>query len=638
MKYDSLARDIIRHVGGKENVIDVVHCVTRLRFRLKDEGKADTERLKAMDGVVTVIQSGGQYQVVIGNQVAEVYDAVLEAGGFGNAVSQEEKPEQKGGLMSRLIDIVSGLFTPVLGVLAATGMIKGLTGMLAALGILSTASGTYQLLYIIGDSMFYFLPMYLGFTAAKKFKLNEFVGMTIGACLVYPSLTAIMAGEPLFKVMEGTILQSPVHLKFLGLPVLLMRYSSSVIPVIIAVYFAARLQNRIKKILPDVVKGFLTPCITLLIIVPATFLVIGPAATWMSQIVGAVTMAIYGLSPMAAGFLLGGTWQLLVMFGLHWGMAPVGLNNLVTYGYDAVTVLKSATPIVTACVVLAVALRTKDKKMKGICRPACISSLFGVSEPSIYGVTLPLKRPFIITLLCSALGGVIMGAFQTKAFMAGGMGIFSIPSYINPETGIDGSLYGYLLAIVISGGLGFILTWFFGLSPEKKEDSASSSASDIVINSPLRGRVIPLDQVEDEAFSCGVMGMGAAVIPSEGRVHAPVDGVVTALFPTLHAIGITSDEGVEILIHIGMDTVKLNGDGFKAHAAQGDRVRKGQLLVEFDMEKIKQAGYSLTTPVIISNTPVYQAVTVLAQTGDGAGTENGAKISCEDSLLCISTC
>ena len=194
-----------------------------------------------------------------------MYDAVLEAGGFGNAVSQEEKPEQKGGLMSRLIDIVSGLFTPVLGVLAATGMIKGLTGMLAALGILSTASGTYQLLYIIGDSMFYFLPMYLGFTAAKKFKLNEFVGMTIGACLVYPSLTAIMAGEPLFKVMEGTILQSPVHLKFLGLPVLLMRYSSSVIPVIIAVYFAARLQNRIKKILPDVVKGFLTPCITLLI-------------------------------------------------------------------------------------------------------------------------------------------------------------------------------------------------------------------------------------------------------------------------------------------------------------------------------------------------------------------------------------
>ena len=222
--------------------------------------------------------------------------------------------------------------------------------------------------------------------------------------------------------------------------------------------------------------------------------------------------------------------------------------------------------------------------------------------------------------------------------MAGGMGIFSIPSYINPETGIDGSLYGYLLAIVISGGLGFILTWFFGLSPEKKEDSASSSASDIVINSPLRGRVIPLDQVEDEAFSCGVMGMGAAVIPSEGRVHAPVDGVVTALFPTLHAIGITSDEGVEILIHIGMDTVKLNGDGFKAHAAQGDRVRKGQLLVEFDMEKIKQAGYSLTTPVIISNTPAYQAVTVLAQTGDGAGTENGAKISCEDGLLCISTC
>lgn len=470
MKYEELAQEIIRQVGGRENVSSVIHCMTRLRFKLKDEGLAQTEALKAMDQIVTVVLGGGQYQVVIGNHVGDVYEAVVKAGGFLGEQETHEEKKSKDGIMNGFVDVISGLFTPVLGVLAATGMIKGLTGMCAAFGWLSTSSGTYQILYIIGDSMFYFLPMYLGFTAAKKFKLNEFVGMTIGACLVYPTLNGIMAGEPLYRVLEGSMFQSPVYLNFLGLPVLLMRYSSSVIPVILAVFFGAKLQNELRKIIPDVVKSFLVPCLTLLVMVPATFLMIGPVATWASQLVGAATMAVYGLNPVVAGFLLGGIWQVLVMFGLHWGFVPIGLNNLAAYGYDAVTVLKSATPIVTACVVLAVALRTRDQKMKLLCYPACISSLFGVSEPSIYGITLPLKRPFLITLFCSGVGGAIMGAFGTKGFMAGGMGIFSIPSYLDPVAGMDAGFYGYLIAIGVSGALGFILTWFFGVSPAVKPD------------------------------------------------------------------------------------------------------------------------------------------------------------------------
>lgn len=372
MKYEQLARDIIQQVGGKENVNSVVHCITRLRFKLKDESKANTEALKNMDAVVTVMKSGGQYQVVIGNHVPDVYKAVVEVGGFQNQSPIEEEEGPKGSLFSRFIDIISSIFTPDLGVLAATGMIKGFNALFVALGWLDATSGTYQLLNAIGDSLFYFFPIFLGYTAIKKFGGSPFIGMAIGAALVYPTLSTLTAGDPLYTVFAGTMFESPIHITFLGVPVILMTYSTSVIP--------------------DVVKMFIVPLLTLLIIVPLTFILIGPIATWAGMLLGSATVAVYNLSPLVAGLFLGGLWQVFVIFGLHWGLVPVAINNLTSLGSDPVLALVFAASFAQIGAVLAVFLRIKNQKIKTLSIPAFISGIFGVTEPAIYGVTLPLKK------------------------------------------------------------------------------------------------------------------------------------------------------------------------------------------------------------------------------------------------------
>ncbi len=320
MKYEQLANDIIKNIGGKENVNSVVHCVTRLRFKLKDEDKANTSVLKDMDGIVTVMKSGGQYQVVIGNHVSDVYKAVLSVGGFDTQSSADEESEEKQGLFNKFIDIVSGIFAPILGVLAASGMIKGFNALFVALGLYANTTGTYHILQAVGDALFHFFPVFLGFTAMKKFGGNHFVGMAIGAALVYPSLSGITEGEPLYTLFQGTIFESPIHITFLGIPVILMSYASSVIPIILAAYVGSKLEKWFIKVIPDVVKSFLVPFFTLLVIVPITFIVIGPIATWISSLLGQATVWAYDLSPLLAGLILGGLWQLFVMFGLHWGL------------------------------------------------------------------------------------------------------------------------------------------------------------------------------------------------------------------------------------------------------------------------------------------------------------------------------
>ncbi|MED4161532.1 PTS transporter subunit EIIC, partial [Halalkalibacterium halodurans] len=406
MKYEQLAKDIIQHVGGKENVISVVHCITRLRFKLKDEGKANTDVLKNMDGIVTVMKSGGQYQVVIGNHVPDVYKDVVEIGGFQNQAETETEDEEKSkGLFNKFIDIIASIFTPVLGVLAATGMIKGLNALFLSTGVLEEANGTYQLLHAVGDSLFYFFPIFLGYTAAKKFGATPFIGMAIGASLVYPTLAVLTEGEPLYTLFTGTIFESPVHITFLGIPVILMSYATSVIPIILAAYFASKVEARLRKIIPDVVKTFLVPFFTLLIVVPLTFIVIGPIATWAGQLLGQFTLWVYNLSPIIAGAFLGGFWQVFVIFGLHWGLIPIAINNLVVQGSDPVLAMVFAASFAQIGAVAAVWLKIKQQKVKTLSVPAFISGIFGVTEPAIYGVTLPLKRPFIISCIAAAVGG-----------------------------------------------------------------------------------------------------------------------------------------------------------------------------------------------------------------------------------------
>lgn len=618
MKYEKLAKDIIKNVGERENVNSVTHCITRLRFKLKDESKANTDVLKNMDGVVTVIKSGGQYQVVIGNHVPDVYKDVVEVGGFNNESSSDDNAvKEKTSIFNSFIDVISGVFSPILGLLAATGMIKGLTALFLALGWLSKTSGTYEILNAIGDSLFYFFPIFLGYTSAKKFKLNHFTGMVIGAALVYPALSGLTAGDPLFTLFQGTIIESPVYITFLGIPVILMTYSSSVIPIIIANYVASKVERGFKKIIPDVVKTFLVPFCTILVVIPLTFIVIGPIATWAGQIIGSITLGIYNFSPLVAGLFIGGFWQVFVIFGLHWGLIPVAINNISMLGYDTILAMSFAASFAQIGVVLAIWIKTRDRKLKSLCIPAFISGLFGVTEPAIYGVTLPRKKPFILSCIASGVGGAIIGVMGTKQYIIGGLGIFGIPSFIDTSVGIDRAFYGVLIAMVVAFVLGFLLLWLTGFKDEnvnggdknkqenKEEVKQDPLTKQEVIVSPLKGEVTELSKVEDEAFSTGLLGKGIAIKPVEGKVVAPANGVVTTFFPTGHALGITTDNGTEILIHVGMDTVQLEGKCFTPRVKQGDKIKAGDVLLEFDIDKIKESGFSTITPVIITNSDNY---------------------------------
>ncbi|WP_078431404.1 beta-glucoside-specific PTS transporter subunit IIABC [Metabacillus halosaccharovorans] len=609
MKYEQLAKDIILNVGGKENVSSVVHCITRLRFKLKDESKANTEVLKNMDDVVTVMKSGGQYQVVIGNHVPDVYKAVLDVSGL-----QAQSPVDDDGEKQKasFIDIISSIFTPVLGVLAATGMIKGFNALFIAMGWLESTSGTYQILNAIGDSLFYFFPIFLGYTAIKKFGGSPFIGMAIGGSLVYPTLSGLTAGEPLYTLFAGTMFESPIYITFLGVPVILMSYASSVIPIILSAYFAAVVEKRLRKMIPDVVKAFLVPLFTLLIVVPLTFIIIGPLSTWAGNLLGMATLFIYNLSPIIAGVFVGGLWQVMVIFGLHWGLVPIAINNISTMGADPILATTLAASFAQIGAVLAVYVKTKQQKLKTLSIPAFISGIFGVTEPAIYGITLPLKKPFIISCIAAGIGGGIIGAVGTNLYMIGGLGIFVIPAMISPTEGVTFALWGALISFVIAFALGFVLTYLFGMGKGKNQETksaqneaaATTTTSNVAteeIASPLKGEVKILSDIKDEAFASGALGDGVAIEPIEGKLFAPASGTVSALFPTNHAIGIKTDQGAEILIHIGMDTVKLGGKHFSAHTSQGARVEKGQLLIEFDIKQIKAEGLPVTTPVVVTN-------------------------------------
>lgn len=483
-KYDGLARIIIQNVGGKSNINSVAHCITRLRFKLKDESKANKDVLEATDGVIKVMQSGGQYQVVIGNNVADVYDAVLEVGHFqgagtvdedGNAVDDGESDGGKKSPVSILIDMISGVIQPTLGVLAATGIIKGLLALFSFLNILPATSGTYQVLYAVGDGFFYFLPIILGYTAAKKFKMNEFIGMAIGIALCYPAMVNITGGEVLGTLFAGTAFEMSYYTTFLGIPVIMPAsgYTSSVVPIIIACALGAMLEKWLRKVIPDVIKLFVVPFVTLVVMVPLTYLVIGPIATILCNLLTAIFSVIYGIpvvGGLIAGVLIGAFWQVLVIFGLHWGLVPLGLINYATLGYDFILSPYFCVSFAQTFVVLAMLLKTRDDKLKKIALPAFISGIFGVTEPAIYGVTLPKKKPFIYSCIGGAIGGGFIGFMGARSYTMGGLGLFGLPSYIDTvgDTGIQSLIY-VVIGTVIASVIGFVLTWvLYKDEPAKK--------------------------------------------------------------------------------------------------------------------------------------------------------------------------
>lgn len=482
-KYDGLARIIIQNVGGKSNIISVAHCITRLRFKLKDESKANKEVLESTDGVIKVMQAGGQYQVVIGNQVNDVYDAVLEVGHLAAAGAVDEEgnavEETSGGgkksPVSLLIDVISGTLQPTLGVMAATGIIKGLLALFDFLGLIPAASGTYQVWYAVADGFFYFMPIVLGYTAAKKFKVNEFIGMAIGIALCYPAMVNSTAGTVLGTVFTGTAFEMSYYLTFFGIPVIMPAsgYTSSVVPIILAVAIAAPLEHWLKKVVPDVIKLFVVPFVTLIVMVPLTYLVIGPIASILCSILSLLFNAIYSIpvvGGLIGGVLIGAFWQVLVIFGLHWSLVPLAMINYSLLGYDFILSPYFCVSFAQTFVVLAIVLKTKDEKLKKIAIPAFISGIFGVTEPAIYGVTLPKKTPFIYSCIAGAIGGAFTGLMRTRSYSVGGLGLFGLPSFID-TTGVMGltNMIYILIAILIASVAGFAMTYvLYKDEPAKK--------------------------------------------------------------------------------------------------------------------------------------------------------------------------
>lgn len=617
MEYQALAKDILGHVGGKENIVSLVHCATRLRFKLKENQSADAEGLKTNPGVIMVVESGGQFQVVIGNHVHDVWQAVRGEAGLSDDAPIADDTGDKGSLFGRLIDIVSGIFTPFIGILAASGILKGLLALAVVCGWLSTDSGTYKIWFAASDALFFFFPMVLGYTAGKKFGGNPFITMVIGGALIHPAM---------IQAFEASQQAGAVGDAFLGIPVTWFNYSSSVIPIILAAWVSCWLEKQSAKRLPSSMKNFFTPLICLAVTVPLTFLVIGPIATWLSQLLANGYQWIYVLAPWLAGAAMGALWQVCVIFGLHWGLVPLMINNLAVLGHDSMLPMLLPAVFGQVGAALGVFLRSRDARQKMLAGSSVTAGIFGITEPAVYGVNLPLRRPFIFGCVAGAIGGAIVGFSDTHVYSFGFANIFTVAQMI-PPGGVDATLWGGIFGTLVALVLSCVMTLVAGMPARAAEATpVAVTVGENDVLSPMTGTVLALDQVPDATFASGLLGNGAAIIPSDNKVIAPFAGEVASLFATKHAIGLLSDSGIEVLIHVGIDTVKLDGKPFTAHVKVGDKVQPGDLLLEFDRQAIIDAGYDLATPIIISNSDEYRDVVTVAATAVQAGTP----------LLCVS--
>lgn len=619
-KYQELASKIVENVGGKKNINSLTHCITRLRFKLKNEEKANDEILKNMDGIVTVMRAGGQYQVVIGNHVPVVFEEVIKAGNltFDEAVSTEKMRP-----FDMLIDGISGCFQPFLAILAAGGMIRGLTALLVFLGAFDRGSGTFVMFDNIGDSVFQFMPVIIGLTAARKFKVNEFVGMLLGAALMNPNLSLeVLSGAaeaPLTTIFSGTIFEAPIYQTVFGIPWIARNYASSVIPIIFIVLLASQIQKPIKKLVPEMIANFFVPFFTVLITMPLGFLLVGPAFTFATDILMAGFETLLALSPVIYGAIVGFFWQILVMFGLHWAIVPMGLMQFSVNGWQNIMTPVAVVSFGQTAALTALYFKLRNPKDKAIAIPAIVSGIVGITEPAIYGFTLPRKKIFIFTCVGGALGGAYSGLMNLTSWNQGGLGIFTIPNYIRPDgdlTDVINVLIGIAIAMVVS----FALTFFFWKDEAGETDDIQKRSGKEIVKTPIQGQIAPLNAAKDAAFAQGTLGRGILIYPEKGEVRAPFDGTVMPLFPTKHAIGMVSETGLELLIHVGLDTVQLEGKYFESLVQQGERVKQGDLLLRFDKKKIEKEGYSLETPVIVINYTDY--LDILENQGETVGPDD----------------
>ncbi|WP_405374010.1 MULTISPECIES: beta-glucoside-specific PTS transporter subunit IIABC [unclassified Microbacterium] len=596
MDYSQTAAGVLKGVGGEENVSSLVHCATRLRFVLKDESKADGAAVKAVPGVVTVAQAGGQYQVVIGNDVPDVYAEIGKISKLGSAQGDGAASDApKGNLFNRFISMISSIFTPVLWALAGTGLLKAFLAAAVTFGWISTETSTYAVLNALSDAFINFLPIALSITAARYFKANEWTSLAIAGALVYPTMTGLV-GQP--------------DLTFFGIPFTMVSYVSSVIPIIVIVWLQSHAERFLYAKLPSAVRRFITPMLVVLVAVPIVFVVVGPISDLLGGGLGRAIGWVFDNAPWAGGAIMGGLWQVFVIFGLHWGLVPLFTLEFQTSGQIMLIGPVFAAVLAQAAAVAGVWVRARNKNLKSLAAPATLSGfLAGITEPAIYGINLPLKRPFAFGIVGGAVGGAIIalgGVFSTAFVVPSGL---ALPALFG-----NGNMLMLALGLAVAIIVPFLLTVIIGFV-EPTEDAAPAAAvaeNDVIVLSPLDGTVVPLSETPDAAFAEGALGDGVAIMPRSGALYAPFDATVAAAFPTGHAIGLRHADGAEVLIHIGIDTVKLGGTHFDVKVTTGQEVKAGDLLVEFDGDAIERAGYDLTTPVIVTNAELYPTLTGLA--------------------------
>lgn len=606
--YAKLAKDI-RDAVGESNITGAAHCATRLRLVLKESpSEAVTKRISSMPAVIQVVEKGGQYQIVIGTHAKDVYEELSKI----INLSEGSAGASKQGIVNKVVAMMSGCIAPFVYVLAAAGLVQGCLIIVKLFWPAFADTGTCAVLDFISWTPFTFLPVLIGIAASRHFKCNTYIAAWCCLALVNNSWADI-AG----RIAGGETV------KFLLFPMSETTYTSTVIPAIALVAVLAMLERWLDKKLPDVIKAIGVPFICTVIMVPLTILIIGPISTWAAAAIATGYNKLYAVVPWLASAILGGLWQCLVVFGVHWGMTPISLANYAEFGFDTIQAACAIAVCTQTAAAFGVFLKSKNREIKNISASAAVTGLFGITEPAIYGVTLRFKKPFICACISGAVGSLIASFFGTRYFVYAGLGGFLtvVNAIDNTGTGAyPNSFMGLIIGTAVACILAIVLVWFVGFDDPaeviEEDDSAdagtdapaqSAGGREVVLCAPLNGEVKPLGEVDDPTFSQGILGQGVAIIPSEGRLYAPVDGTVSSVFETKHAIGIVTEGGAELLIHIGLDTVSLGGKYFEAKVKDGDRIKTGDLLIEFEMDEIKKQ-YPIITPVLVTNADDFAAV------------------------------
>ena len=595
--YNKLAHDIIREVGGAQNIVNATRCATRFRLVLKETPAGAKEKISEMPGVITVVENNGQFQVVIGTHVGDVYAAAAEILHLDENTEEVEQPKQS--VVNRIIATMSAVFAPFVYILAAAGLLQGALILITMAAPNFANTGTYEVLSFMSWTPFTFLPIFIAVTASKHFKCNTFIAVLCCCALVNPSWAEMAS-----RIADGEAI------RFLGIKLSETTYTSTVLPPLLLVWLLSYLERFIEKKLPETFRPLLTPMICFIIMVPATILVLGPVSAVTANGIAKGYNFLAATAPALAGAIIGGFWQVVVIFGVHWGITPVNLANFAMNGHDTFQAFQTIAVVAQVAAAFGVFIKSKNKEFKGVALSAGVTGLFGITEPTIYGVTLRLKKPFICGCAGGAIGAVVMSFFHSAYYAYAGLpGPLTIVNAISKDAPM--SFPGEVIGCAVAAVIAIVLIQIVGFDDpaSKTENAVADTTAAKTVDSPLTGQIIPLSEVNDPVFSSEAMGKGCAVIPLEGKVFAPFDGTIVGLLDSHHAVGMESENGIEILIHVGMDTVKLGGKHFTCHIEDGQQVKKGQLLLEFDMDAIKAEGYEIVTPVIITNSDEFTEIT-----------------------------